>query len=95
MKQVSFELSSLLTIGDCEIEVAPERYRAVYEEFPNGQVAIAHIEINQARHGKPDNWQRCQMQENVKLEITRWLEDDIAAEQRRMVESFDQVRRFA
>lgn len=95
MKQISFELSSLLTIGDCEIEVAPERYRAVYEEFPNGQVGLAYCEINQARHGKPDNWQRCQMQENVKLEITRWLEDDIAAEQRRMVESFDQVRRFA
>lgn len=89
MKSLTFSFSGTLEIGDAVIEVQPGEYRAVLEEFDNGQARVAYVERDETRPGKPPIWLRCQMIDEVKTAIDNYIEDQIAEEQRLLALSVD------
>jgi len=102
MKPVPFTFGGQLCIetvdgNEVEIEIGPRHYRALMED--NGKHVVGRVvwQINEARHGKPDLWVETQvgLPKEVKLEVIRIREEELAEEQRRLVALYDSERRRA
>jgi hypothetical protein len=89
MKTYPFIRTVILTNDTEEVEVQ-EACRALYDEGKDGTPRSITFELNDARQGKPANWQPMRISRAEQDAVITWIESEYDAEQRRMVEQFDE-----
>jgi hypothetical protein len=88
MKIYPFIRTTFLTNDSEEVEIQ-EACRALYEEGARGTPRSITFEVNEARIGKPANWQPVRIPRSEQNAVITWIEKEYDDEQRRLVEQYD------
>ena len=78
IRTIDFDLAGDIAIDDlAREEKFAERFRASYYVGKFGAVVVTGVQINDARIGKPANWQPTHLPRFLTLQIERMIEADI------------------
>lgn len=88
MKIINFTFGGQLCIetaeGDeIEVEIGPERYRAMYEQDLHERITHIWFEMNDAREGKPDCWVHCHLPYEAQIKVMKQIYKEFEDEQQR------------